>query len=128
MTPDEQEIRTLLEEWHRCTATGELDRILAMMSEDAVFLRCGLPPMGKAEFARGFREWSGKARIESRSDIKDIRASDDVAYVWSHITVVMTETATGTRSEREGDVLSVFRKAASGKWLLARDANLIPTA
>ena len=114
-----------MEEWHRRTAHGELDAILGLMTEDAVFLRCGLPPMSKTEFAAGFREWAGKARIESKSDVKEVHASGDVAYAWSYISIVMTEMGTGKRTEREGHALSIFRKSLSGKWLLARDANLI---
>lgn len=125
MESDEQEIQRVMEEWHRRTAHGELDAILGLMTEDAVFLRCGLPPMSKTEFAAGFREWAGRARIESKFDVKDIHASADVAYVWSYISIVMTATETGSRTTREGHVLSVFRKSPSGTWLLARDANLI---
>ena len=125
MGSDQQEIQRVMAEWHRRTAHGELDAILGLMTEDAVFLRCGMPPMSKTEFAAGFREWAGKARIESKFDVKDIHASGDVACVWSYISIVMTATQTGSRTTREGHVLSVFRKAPSDKWLLARDANLI---
>jgi uncharacterized protein (TIGR02246 family) len=122
---DEQQIQQLMEQWHRWTAQGELDPILDSMTEDAVFLRCGLPPMSRAEFAAGFREWAGKARIESKFTVNDIHASGDVAYVWSYVSVVMTAADTGRSTTREGHTLSVFRKSPSGQWRLARDANLI---
>ena len=125
MESDEQQIRRLVEEWHGHTAQGELDAILGLMTEDAVFLGCGLPPMSKSEFAAGFRAWAGKTRIESKFDIKDIHASGDIAYAWSYISIVMTATETGRSTAREGHVLSVFRKSSSGRWLLARDANLM---
>lgn len=32
---------------------------------------------------------------------------------------------TGERDERAGHVLTIFQKAADGKWRLSRDANLI---
>lgn len=82
--------------------------------------------MSKKEFAAGFREWAGRARIESKYEVKDIRASGDLAYAWSYISIVMTSKETGGNTKREGHVLSVFRKSPSGKWLLARDANLFP--
>jgi uncharacterized protein (TIGR02246 family) len=127
METDEQKIQRVIEEWHRLTAQGELDAVLGLMTEDAVFLKCGSPPMTKKEFAVGFREWAGRARIESKYEVKDIRASGDSAYVWSYISIVMTAKDTGSSTKREGHVLSVFRKSPSGKWLLARDANLMPT-
>ena len=75
--------------------------------------------MTKKEFAPGFREWAGRARIESKYEVKDIHASGDVAYLWSHISIVMTSKESGSSTQREGHVLSVFRKSPSGKWLLA---------
>lgn len=37
MSSDEQAIRDLIEQWHRSTAAGELDAVLPLMAEDAVF-------------------------------------------------------------------------------------------
>jgi uncharacterized protein (TIGR02246 family) len=127
MASDEQEIQQLLADWHRHSAQGELDAVLDMMTEDAVFLRCGTPPMSKQEFADGFRDWAGRATIESKYEVKEIRTSGDVGYLWSYLSIVMTSKETGNSTEREGHVLSVFRKSPDGKWLLARDANLILT-
>jgi uncharacterized protein (TIGR02246 family) len=126
METDEEQIQRLVEEWHRRTAQGELDAVLGLMTEDAVFLRCGSTPMTKKEFAAGFREWAGQVRIESKYEVKDIHASGDVAYLWCYISIVMTSKGSSSQTKREGHVLSVFRKSPSGKWLLARDANLIP--
>jgi uncharacterized protein (TIGR02246 family) len=123
---DELEIQRTMEAWHQRTAVGDLDGILGLMTDDAVFLRCGHPPMSKAEFAAGFREWAAKTRLISNADVKDIHASGDVAYVWSYISVVMTPVDGGRSIAREGHALSVFRKSSDGVWLLARDANLIP--
>jgi uncharacterized protein (TIGR02246 family) len=126
METDDQQILRVIKEWHRLTAQGELDAVLGLMTEDAVSLTCGSPPMTKMEFATGFRTWAGRARTESKYEIKDMRASEDVAYVWSYISIVMTAKDTGNSTKREGHALSVFRKLPSGKWPLARDANLMP--
>ena len=126
MQTDEQQILELVQLWHQHSARGEVDAVLGLMTDDAVFLRCGYPPMTKKEFAAGFREWAGRVELESKFEVKDIRASGDVAYLWSYISIVMTSKETGSSTKREGHVLSVFRKSPSGKWLLARDANLIP--
>jgi len=37
METNEQQIQRLVEEWHRRTAQGELDTVLGLMTEDAVF-------------------------------------------------------------------------------------------
>lgn len=125
MESDEEQIRHVISEWHRLTAKGELEPILDFMDDDAVFLRGGAEPMGKREFAAGFREWAGKARIESKYEIREIHASGDIAYAWSYLSIAMTPKDGGKGERREGHVLTVFRKSPQGKWRLARDANLM---
>jgi uncharacterized protein (TIGR02246 family) len=125
MENDEQQIRHLMEEWHRKSAEGDLDAVMGLMADDAVFLRSGHPPMSRDDFAAGFREWAGRMRIESKFEVKDIHASGDVGYAWSYISIVMTPKEQGAGAKREGHVLSIFRKSPSGKWVLARDANLM---
>lgn len=125
METDEQQIRRLMEEWRRCTAEGDIEGVLALMTDDAVFLTPGNPPMARSDFAAGFSSFAGRVRIEATQDIQDFHASGDVAYAWSHISIAMTSTETGSQTLRAGHVLTVFRKSPSGTWLLARDANLM---
>jgi len=113
---DEKEIRDVIARWHRATPAGDLDTILTLMTDDALFLRGGQKPMTRAEFAKSFRAMP--ADIQSRQDIKEIGVSGDLAYCYSHITVAMG----GKR--RDGPVLTVFRKIG-GQWLLSRDANML---
>ena len=59
MSDDESEIRALIQTWLTASAAGELDRVLALMSDDIVFLTPGQKPFGKAAFAKtrgDFRE------------------------------------------------------------------------
>ncbi len=125
MNDDEWQIRKLMDEWRRRTLEGDLEGVLALMTDDAVFLTPGNPPMTKSDFAAASRGFVGRFRIESTQEIQDFHASGDLAYAWSHIKVVMTTAETGARTERSGHVLTVFRKSPSGEWLLARDANLM---
>jgi uncharacterized protein (TIGR02246 family) len=115
-------------EWRRLTAEGNLDGLLSLLADDVVFLTPGNPPITRDDFAKGFREVSGKARIEAKQDVKEIWSSGDIATAWSHLTVVLTPKEGGKTSEASGYVLTVFRRSAAGKWLLARDANLVAGA
>ena len=124
MESDEQAIRKLMQDWHRLTAQGDLEGIIALMTDDAMFLTCGNPPMTRTDFGAGFRDFAGKMRIESSQDVKELHVSGDLAYAWSKISVAMIASEGGKRTERAGHVLSVFRKSA-GRWQLARDANLM---
>jgi uncharacterized protein (TIGR02246 family) len=125
----EQEIRHVMDEWRRLTAQGDLDGLLALTTFDVVFLTPGNPPIRRKEFAEGFRQVSAKARIESTQDVRDIRVSGDIAYAWSELSVVLTPNdGAGEKWENSGHVLSVFHRSGAGKWLLARDANLMTGA
>jgi uncharacterized protein (TIGR02246 family) len=115
-------------EWRRLTAEGNLDGLLSLLADDVIFLTPGNPPITKSDFAAGFREVSAKARIEAMQDVKEIRASGDIAAAWSHLAVVLTPNDGGQKSEASGYVLTVFHRSPSGKWLLARDANLVAGA
>ena len=125
----EQEIRQVMDEWRRLSAQGDVDGLLALTTYDVVFLTPGNPPIRRKEFAEGFRQVSAKARIDSTQDVRDIRVSGDIAYAWSELSVVLTPNDdAGKKWENSGHVLSVFHRSATGKWLLARDANLMTGA
>src|SRR6266704_2552774 len=87
---DEQQIRNLMAEWRRLTTEGNLDGLLSLLADDVIFLTPANPPITRDDFAKGFREVSAKARIEAIQDVKQIRASGDMATAWSHLTVVLT--------------------------------------
>jgi len=125
MDTDEQQIRRLMEEWRRRTGEGDVEGVLALMTDDVAFLTCGNAPMTKGDFAASAKGVARRVRIEATQEVKDLHASGDVAYAWTHISVVMTSVETGSRTERAGHGLTVFRKSPSGTWLLARDANLM---
>jgi len=122
---DEQQIRSLIDRWKEATIAGDLETVLSMMADDVVFLTPGREPMNKEGFAAGFRAWAGKMKLESKHDIKEIRVSGDLAYCWSHISIVTTMLADNKKNQRAGYTLTVFRKQSDGRWLLSRDANLI---
>jgi uncharacterized protein (TIGR02246 family) len=128
VTTDERQIQRLMEEWRRLTAEGDLGGLLALLSDDVVFLTPGNPPIKKDDFAKGFREVSAKAHIQATQDVKEIRVSGNIATAWSHLTVVLTPREGGKTTEASGYVLTVFHRSPVGKWLLARDANLVAGA
>jgi uncharacterized protein (TIGR02246 family) len=126
MPNDEQQIRDLIKEWHRATAAGDLPRVLTLMAEDVVFLIAGHPPMeGREAFAASFQTALKHFRIESTSEVQEIRIAGDMAYCWSHLSVTMKPLSAGSPKHRAGYVLTVLRKAADQNWVVSRDANLL---
>jgi len=123
---DEQEIRQLVSTWMAATKAGDVEKVLSLMAEDVVFLVTGQPVMRKADFAAAARAQSGKdaPKFDGSSEIQEIRILGDWAFMWTRLTVVVTPPGGAQSMTRAGHTLSILRKQ-SGKWVLARDANML---
>jgi uncharacterized protein (TIGR02246 family) len=121
---DEQQIRDLVATWMSATRAGDIDTVLSLMTDDVVFLVTGQPPFGKQEFARALSVPAGAPmpQIDGRSEIEEIRVLGEWAYMRTRLTVEVT--AANRTTKRAGHTLSLLRKSG-GKWLLARDANML---
>jgi len=129
MLQDEQSIRDMIALWHSATARGDVDTVLALMDENAVFLVAGQPPMrGRGSFERGLRGLLKTHRIESSSDIQEVEVSGPLAYCWSQLTVKVVTLADNSATTRQGSALSILHKQSDGRWRLVRDANMLAAA
>ncbi|MGN6152770.1 MAG: YybH family protein [Lysobacteraceae bacterium] len=123
---DERRIRALVDLWQSATKAGDIDTVLSLMTDDAIFLVPGRAPVGKAEFAELSRVPPGAPRpaFESTSEIMEMQVSGDMAFLWSRLSVRVTPPGADAPIGRAGHTLTVFRRI-DGQWLLARDANLL---
>jgi uncharacterized protein (TIGR02246 family) len=128
MPDDEAQIRNLVAQWQAATKAGQTQTVLDLMTDDVVFLVPGRPPMTKDEFAALSESPPAVPRpqFQSTQDIREIEVSGDMAFMWSALKVAVTPPGATQPIEREGHTLTVFRKM-NGRWLLARDANLLTT-
>ena len=55
---DEQAIKTVVDRWMAATNAGDLNAVLQLMSDDAIFTVPERKPFGKDQFAEGFKEIS----------------------------------------------------------------------
>ena len=123
MTSDERAIRELVMKWMVASEAGDLDTVLGLMTDDVVFMVPGRAPFGKKEFADAARKMKDM-RMQGATDIKEIEVLGDWAWVRNHITVTMTPPG-GAPAKRSGYTLTILKKQPDGRWLLARDANLL---
>lgn len=127
MSSDEQQIRQLVATWMSATKAGDTQTVLGLMTEDVVFLTAGNPPMiGKAAFAAAMQGQAGQPRPEfnGTSEIQEIQIHGDWAWIWTKLTVVVKPPGGPPPITRAGHTLSVLKKV-DGRWLLARDANML---
>ena len=127
MQTDEQAIREVVSTWLRASKAGDSETVLSLMTDDAVFLVPGHPPMrGKAAFASS-QAAMAQFDLNAASDVQEVTVLGDWAYIWTQLSVVMTPKGGGDAVRRSGPTLSIFRRE-SGRWLLARDANMLSKA
>lgn len=126
MNSDEQEIRRLVSTWMAATQAGDTETVLSLIADDAVFLVAGRPPMRKPEFeaaARAQAQQDG-TQFDGDSEIQEIQVAGDWAFMWTRLSVSARPRQGGPATVRAGHTLTVLKKQ-DGKWLLARDANLL---
>lgn len=122
--PAESEIRSWLDAWLRASAAGDYQTMLPMLADDIVFLVPGAPPFGKKEFRAAWEGPMKGARVESLAELEECLISGDMACTRTRLAVTITM-ADGNASRAKGYTLSMFRRRPDGRWLLARDANLL---
>lgn len=123
MTDDERAIRHLVEIWMTASKAGDFQTILSLMADDVIFMVPGQKPFGKEAFAAA-AEAAKNVHFEGTSDIQEIQALGDWAYLRNYIEVTITPPV-GSPTRRSGYTLTILRKEPDGRWVLARDANLL---
>src|SRR5262245_51004869 len=123
MSQDEEAIRDLVAKWLEASRAGDTESLLKLMADDVVFLVPGQEPFGKTAFAAASQSMQGM-HMEAISEIRELKGLGDWAFLRGHPRVAMTPPG-GSPRQRTGYTLSLFHKQSDGRWLLARDANLL---
>jgi uncharacterized protein (TIGR02246 family) len=123
MSGDEHAIRDVITAWLRASTEGDTATVLSLMSDDVVFLVPGRKPFGKKEFAAA-ESALRETRMNADSEVREIKVAGDWAFCWTDLRVEMTP-ADGKTVRRSGNTLSIFQRLSDGRWVLARDANLL---
>jgi len=128
MAHDEQAIRQVHSTWIDAVNAVDLARLLALMTDDVVFLNPGQAPVDRAGFSSSFSVGHQQARIRCSSELEEVVVVGDVAYTRSRDALSVTSRAGGEGTRLAGYRMTVYRKQADGRWLLARDAHTLSPA
>ena len=123
MTDDERAIRDLVDNWMKASRAGDTATVLSLMSDDVIFMVPGREPFGKQTFAANSRSMDG-VRLKGAADIRELKVLGDWAYLRNYIEIAITPPSSKT-VRRSGYTLTILRKEPDGRWLVARDANLV---
>ena len=123
MTDDERAIRDLVATWLEASRSGDVETVSSLMTDDVIFMAAGQEPFGKEAY-RAAAAAAKDVRLEATSDIREINVLGDWAYLRNYLEVTMPLSG-GKTARRAGYTLTILRKQPDGRWLLARDANLM---
>ena len=125
MSPEEQAIRHAHAAWIGAVNSGDADLLLTLMTDDAVFLNPGRAPIGRDGFSANFSAAHQQVRIRCISELEEVVVVGEVAYTRSRDALSVTPRAGGEATQLAGHRITVYRKQADGRWLLARDAHTL---
>jgi uncharacterized protein (TIGR02246 family) len=111
--------------WIGAVNAGDLDRLLGLMTNDAVFLSPGQAPVGRDGFAPGFLAAHQQAHIRCVSELQEVVVVGDAAYARSRDSLSVIPRDGAKAMQLAGDRLTVYRKNEGARWLLARDAHTL---
>ncbi len=124
MTSDEQAIRAVIADWVRASAAGDVNTMLSLLADDMVFIVPGQPPFGKKKFKAA---WDGPMKgaiVVPDATVEEVLISADFGCTRTRLAVRIT-TPDGNSSSAKGYAMTLFRRQPDGRWLFARDANLL---
>jgi uncharacterized protein (TIGR02246 family) len=125
MTPGERAIHDVHTTWIEAVNARDLDRLLALMTDDAVFLNPGEAPLGREGFPAKFSGAHQRLRINCTSELEEVVVVGAVAYTRCRDALSFTPRAGGEATRLAGYRLTVYRQQPDGRWLLARDAHTL---
>jgi uncharacterized protein (TIGR02246 family) len=124
MSDDERAIRTLIDTWMNASRNGDTATVLTLMADDVVFMVPGQKPFGKEAFAAA----SGGMKnvlIDGTSDIRELQILGDWAFLRNYLDLTITSPGGAAPVRHSGYTLTILRRELDGRWVLARDANLL---
>jgi uncharacterized protein (TIGR02246 family) len=122
--PDERAIHEVHSTWIDAVNAGDLVRLLTLMADGVVFLNPGRAPLGRDEFSAVFPAAHEQARIRCSSELEEVVVVGEVAYTRSRDSLSVIPIAGEEAKQLAGHRITV-RKQPDGRWLLARDANVL---
>jgi uncharacterized protein (TIGR02246 family) len=125
MEQDEQAIREVHAVWMDAVNAGDLARLLTLMADDVVFLNPGQKPFGRDGFPGGFIAAHEQSRINCISELDEVVVVDDLAYTRSSDSLTVTPRDGSEAMQLAGDRITIYRRQADGRWLLARAAHTL---
>ena len=124
-TDDEQAIRKLTEDWLAAVRAKDAARLAGMVTDDAVFLPPGFPPVrGKNAVETMYRSFFPQFRsVEQTVSMEEVQLAGDWAFAWGTEKFTLVPRAGGAPIEMQGKGMSILKRGPDGCWKFARGIN-----
>lgn len=125
MRSAEETISELHSAWIKAVNVGDLASLLALVTDDVVFLNPGQEPIGKEGFKANFSAAMQNFAIECISDLEEVIVVGEVAHTLSRDSLSVVPRAGGEATRLAGHRMTIYRQQPDGRWQLARDAHTL---
>ncbi|MCW1887178.1 SgcJ/EcaC family oxidoreductase [Luteolibacter flavescens] len=125
MTADEKQVRETHDTWIAAVNAADLGTLLGMVTDDLVLINPSGEPIGVEGFAGKFTSAHGQLRIHCSSELEEVVVAGDVAYTRSRDALRVSPRDGDGETRLAGYRLTIYRRQADGRWLLARDAHTL---
>ena len=123
---DEQVIRETILNWLAASKQGDAQSLAAMLDDDMLFVVRGRSPFGKQEFLAGSQ---GKPyAFEANANVREVVVNGNWALTRVELLIEVTARKGMKQMQLKGPTMTVWRKTATGRWLIWRDANMVAPA
>ena len=124
-TDDEQAIRKLTEDWLAAVRAKDIPRLAGMVTDDAVFLPPGFPPIRgkqavKTMYETFFPQFSS---VEQTVSLEEVQVAGDWAFAWGTEQFTLVPRAGGAPIEMQGKGMSILSRQPDDSWKFARGIN-----
>lgn len=122
---DRQAIEQLMTDWAAAVKTKDVARLASMVTDDAVFLPPGFPPIrGKQAVENMYKSFFPQfSTIEQTVVVEELEVAGDWAFAWGSERSVLIMQSGGSTIQMEGKGLSILRRQPNGSWKISRGIN-----
>ena len=122
---DKQAIQDLTQQWLSAMRNKDIASLTNMVTEDAVFLPPGFPPIrGKEAVEAMYRHFFPQfISVEQSAEVEEVEVVGDWAFTWGSESLLLVSQADAAPIRMQGKGMSILRRQPDGSWKFARGIN-----
>lgn len=121
---DKELVEQLINRWRDAARAKQINQILDMITDDAVFLAPGAPPLrGKEAVSRVYQNVFAQFEVEQDFQLEEVQIVGDFAFAWGVDSATVKPLAGGDAVSQRGHGMMILRRDSTGAWKFARGIN-----